>query len=1022
MRFLAGGGEMGERIRAFDWAKTALGPVDGWPQSLLSAVSMLLPSKAQIVCFWGPDLNTLYNDAYRPVFGAKHPHALGLPAREAWSEIWEGGLEDLFLGVLRSGEAYWAASRPFYLKRNDFLEETFFDVSYDPVRGESGEVAGLYCIVTETTAQVLGERRLQTLRDLSAVTAGARSIEEVMRASAAILEGDAHLDVPFALFYRLEDDGRRAVLAATSGIAPGITASPFTIELGDSRAVWPLDAVARDDHTVEVAGLAERFDALPGGAWPESPQRALVLPLRKSGQAQLAGFVVAAVSPRLPFDEEYAGFLELLAGHVATAVANARAYEEEAKRAAALAALDRAKTEFFSNVSHEFRTPLTLMLGPVEEILGRRPSDLAPETERQLELVHRNGQRLLRLVNTLLDFSRIEAGRARARFQPTELGRDTAEIASVFRSAMDRAGLRFTVDCESLDEPAYVDREMWEKIVLNLLSNAFKFTFEGEIAVVLRRVGRRVRLEVRDTGTGIAAEEMPRLFERFHRVRNARGRSHEGSGIGLALVQELVKQHGGKINATSQPGVGTTFMILLPLGSAHLPPDQVDETPAPAAANPSALPFVEEALRWLPGGERDDDTTADRGVAAGTSGGKRPRVLVADDNADMRQYLERILGERYVVETAGDGEQALAAAHEHVPDLVVADVMMPRLDGFGLLRALRGDPATRDVAVILLSARAGEESRVEGLEAGADDYMVKPFHARELLARVSGNLRLVRMRRETADALREADRRKDEFLATLAHELRGPLAPLRNSLEVLRLAGGDPAFLDQAHATMERQLGHLVRLVDDLLDVNRITRNKLELRMEPVDLQSIVREAVENCRALVAGAGHALVVDVPLEPIRLVADRVRLVQVFQNLVGNACKYTEPGGRIEVLVERAGDEVFASVKDDGIGIPADQLPRVFDMFMQVDQAVERAQGGLGIGLTLVQRLVEMHGGNVEAHSDGPGRGSTFVVRLPVSSSAVKTEANAGGGAAPTNGEAGLLLSPPQRSVSLRDTAP
>jgi len=985
--FLAGGGEMGERIRAFDWSKTPLGPPAHWPQSLRSAVSILLPSKAQIVLFWGRDLVTLYNDAYRPVFGAKHPDVLGMPARQAWSEIWQGGLEVLFEGVLATGEAYWASSRPFFLRRHGFLEETFFDVSYDPVRDETGQVGGIFCIVSETTGSVLGERRLKTLRELAARAAGVRSAKEACQVAAATL-GENDTDVAFALFYLLDEVGRQATLAGASGLRPGGPGSPASIDLQDRAAPWALGEAARTGGPVVVSDLSARFGPLPGGAWPEASEQAVVLPMTKPGQADLAGFVVAGVSPRLALTAEYKDFLDLLAGHVGTAVANARAHEEEKKRAEALSDLDRAKTAFFSNVSHEFRTPLTLMLGPVEDLLLRSHTDLSPSAAAQLEVVSRNGLRLLRLVNTLLDFSRIEAGRVRAAYQPTDLSAFTAELASVFRAAVERAGLKLTVDCPKLPEPVYVDRDMWEKIVLNLLSNAFKFTFEGEIAVSVRQDGAHAELRVRDTGTGISADEMPRLFERFHRVENARGRTHEGSGIGLALVQELVKLHGGSITATSVTGSGTTFVVRLPLGSAHLPPDQIGANRAlDSSMVTGAGTFVEEALRWLP--EEDAEAASELPsryealpVPAPGADADRPVVLVADDNGDMRQYIVRLLSEKYRVVAVPDGEAALAAAREQAPELVLTDVMMPRLDGFGLLAKLRGDPLTREVPVIMLSARAGEESRVEGMEAGVDDYLIKPFSARELLARVGAHLQMARIRREAAEALREADRRKDEFLAMLSHELRGPLAPLGNMLEVIRRAEGNAELIRNAHATMERQLAQLVRLVDDLLDVSRITRNKMELRKERVELATVVRQAVEACRPLADGMRHEVTVTLPPAPVYLHADPARLAQVFQNLVNNACKYTEPRGRIALTAERQGGDVVVTVKDTGLGIPADKLASIFDMFTQVDASRERAQGGLGIGLTLVKRLVEMHDGTVEARSEGPGRGSTFVVRLPV----------------------------------------
>jgi len=391
------------------------------------------------------------------------------------------------------------------------------------------------------------------------------------------------------------------------------------------------------------------------------------------------------------------------------------------------------------------------MLGPLEDV--RASSPLPSEHREPLDLAHRNGLRLLKLVNTLLDFSRIEAGRVEAVYEPTDLAAYTGELASVFRSAIEKAGLRLRVDCPPRPGPVHVDREMWEKVVLNLVSNAFKFTFAGEIGVSVHQAGDRAELRVRDTGIGIAEEELPHVFERFHRVRGARARTHEGTGIGLALVQELVRLHGGTVTAQSEPHRGTTFTVSIPVGTAHLPPDRLAARRTLASTALGVAPYVEETLRWLPDDIEARSAAARRGPPVTTA---RARVLLADDNSDMREHLRRLLSQHWEVEAVGEGQAALARAIERCPDLVLADVMMPGLDGFELLRELRKDPRTQTVPVILLSARAGEESRVEGLAAGADDYLIKPFSARELLARVNAHLEMARVRRESIRREQEA--------------------------------------------------------------------------------------------------------------------------------------------------------------------------------------------------------------------------------------------------------------------------
>src|SRR5215475_11262828 len=641
--WLTGGGEMGRLIREMDWSRTPLGPIASWPQSLRSSVSMLLPSKAQIILFWGPSLVAIYNDTYREILGTKHPWALSQPARKCWSEIWDV-LGPLLEGVVNTGEAFWAKDHPFSVERRGYTEETYFDISYDPVRDETGKVGGVFCIVRETTGRVLGERRLQTLRDLAARSAEARTQEGACQLAAETLSANAY-DIPFAMLYLLDHTGARA-------------------QADDSLCGWPFADVMADRHSRVVDDLSQRFGLtgtkLPGGLWPESPKQAVMAPLARAGQEQSssppAGFLIAGVSPRRAFDDEYQGFFALVAGQVTTAIANARAYEEERQRAEALAEIDRAKTAFFSNVSHEFRTPLTLMLGPIEDILAE--DQLPSLAHERLEVAHRNSLRLLKLVNTLLDFSRIEAGRIQAVYEPVDLHTFTADLASVFRSTIERAGMSLIIDCPPLSLDTYVDREMWEKIVLNLLSNAFKFTFEGQIVVSLKSAGESVELTVRDTGVGIAAKELPRLFERFHQVAEARGRTYEGSGIGLALVQELVKLHGGTVRVDSEPGVGSAFIVSIPFGLEHLPSEAVKSKnrygrPQRATAT-SARTFVEEALRWLPDSDGATERRGDRAIYAegdeapipgeriesediisprrSVAPSPRPKILLADDN------------------------------------------------------------------------------------------------------------------------------------------------------------------------------------------------------------------------------------------------------------------------------------------------------------------------------------------------------------------------------------------------------
>ncbi|RKG65672.1 PAS domain S-box protein [Corallococcus sp. CA054B] len=747
---LAGGGELGALMRGMDWSKTPLGPVSSWPQSLRTIASVCLNSGFPMMVFWGPRAVKLYNDAYSRILGGKHPAALGRPGHEVWAEVWEQ-ISPWVEQVRCEGRVIMTENQRLFVERNGFLEETYFTFCYSPVRDESGAVNGVLDTVVETTSQVLDARRLRTLQEVASRAGGSLRIHDAStRGMEALATNPA--DLPFALLYLMEADGTRARLEGHMGLEADCAFCPREVSLEPGAASpWPLAQVIRSGQAEQVQGLEARFGPLPLRDGVPQPGSALVLPMARPGESNPAGVLVLGMSPRVPADASYRSFLELVANGLGAAIAGARAHEDARRQAEALTELDQAKTAFFSNVSHEFRTPLTLMLGPLGDVLADGEHPLEPAHRERLTIVQRNSQRLHKLVNSLLDFSRLEAGRMRATFEPTDLGPLTAGLASAFDSLAKKAGLRLQVDCPSLSTPVWVDPELWEKVVLNLLSNAFKFTFQGTLAVRLREEDGRVELSVSDTGTGIPANELPRVFDRFHRVEGARGRSHEGSGIGLALVRELVELHGGRVSVESTPGQGSTFTVSLPTGTAHLPPEQLRSTSREAVRAQGPESFVQEAAQWL----MDAGVTpAPVPIPEAPLGAVRGHVLMADDNADMRDYVRRSLEGRFTVETVADGAAALAVVRERPPDVVLSDVMMPGLDGFGLLRALKSDPRTASVPVILLSARAGEEAKVEGLTAGADDYLVKPFGVRELVARLEGTVNAARGRAQREELLK----------------------------------------------------------------------------------------------------------------------------------------------------------------------------------------------------------------------------------------------------------------------------
>ena len=1017
---LAGGGEMGQLMRERDWSKTPVGSMSSWPQSLRTAVSICLASRFPIIIFWGPDLVQFYNDAYRPVLGTnKHPSALGQQAKDCWPEVWDV-IGPMLHGVLSSGEATWSENQLLLLDRNGYVEECYFTFSYSPVRNETGNVGGVFCAVTETTGEVIAERRLRTLGDVAAHTAEITTAEEICRAASQVLNNNLD-DLPFTLLYLLDNQGNTAHLAGTSGRPPSPLAHPEYIELDDPQQPWPFSSVSTSGQSELIDNLQARFGESGGDHETLSPpaHTALILPLLRPGQTTMPyGFLVSGLSQLRPFDESYQQVFSLLAGQIATTLANVRSYQEARERADALAELDRAKTIFFSNVSHEFRTPLTLLLGPIESLLTKSDA-LSPEQQESLEIARRNGLRLLKLVNTLLDFSRLEAGRTDAVFEPTDLATLTADLAGSFRSTIERAGLSLVVENAPLSEPVYVDHDMWEKIVLNLLSNAFKFTFEGQIRVTLTQENDRVTLTVQDTGTGIETDVLPHLFERFYRVRNAQSRTYEGTGIGLSLVQELVQLHGGTIHIQGQIGTeqhGTTVTVTIPTGTAHLPAHQIHvERTLPSTAL-GAAPFVEEALRWLqPALQTTEVVNTDDMLSPALSSSTLNKstssiahILVVDDNADMRDYLLRLLQPFYTVETANNGVEALDKLYKTPPDLIITDIMMPVMDGIELLRNLRADIRSQTLPVILLSARAGEEATIEGLQVGANDYLVKPFSARELLATVKARLEIARVHeevlsgeREQAQELRqlaeertllyqqaqEATQQRDELLAMVSHDLKNPLGAIKGYAQILRrtLASSPISTEERVQTSLERIVAttnKMTSLINELLDLSHIYRGQvMELMQESVDLIALLRTVVTEQQN---SAQQSITVESSVKTLRVTGDSARLDRVFSNLISNAIKYNTQDKPIVVSLARTetenGPMAIVEVRDQGIGIPTSDLQHIFEPFHRASNVVGKIRG-TGIGLASAYQIIERHGGSIEVQST-QGVGSTFTVCLPL----------------------------------------
>ncbi len=723
--------EMAVRVKEYSWEATSLGSLHDWPLILQSSLSICLNSNFPIALYWGPELVLIYNDAWSPIPGKKHPWALGKPAREVWPEIWND-IEPQFKKAF-GGQPGGSRDALLPMQRHGYTEECYFDFTFTPIFGFDGTVDGIFNAVVETTYRVISERRNSFLQEFSNAIGGVSSFGEVAQTAVKVIR-DNPKDIPYAMIYSVSKGGKLQFIDGTEGHEPAL------------KRDWPHEDALSDGHPIHLKDLHYYLFEVPKGPWPEAPKEALLVPLKGNDPATRY-FIVFGISSRRALDKEYQSFLELVAGSLSNAIGIISSLEQERTRAKALADIDRAKTLFFTNISHEFRTPLTLILGSLEEMLQKPGVADDSENLTALETTHRNAMRLLQLVNNLLDFSRIEAGRERASFQSLDIAQLTRELASNFSSLMKSAGLSYQIDIEPVGDTVFVDKLMWEKIVLNIISNAFKYTLKGTILISLAKRGPVIQFAVKDTGVGIPKDELPRMFERFHRVQNV-GRTYEGTGIGLSLVNELVRLHGGTVSLNSEVGHGTEVIVTIPTGKDHLPQEQVvgsagrlDETLVES--------FVKKASS-LVDGQRGE--VADNAPASGKE--DLERILVVDDNADMRTYIRNLLQRRFQITTASNGREALEKIHNECPDMVVSDIMMPVMDGVELVKAIKADPKTNNLPVILLSARAGEEARIEGFELGADDYLVKPFSAKELVARIHSQLQLARIRKEVEVTLR----------------------------------------------------------------------------------------------------------------------------------------------------------------------------------------------------------------------------------------------------------------------------
>ncbi|CAG8491815.1 2417_t:CDS:10, partial [Acaulospora morrowiae] len=809
-------------VYSFDWSLTPLGSMDSWSPSLKITVDLCLHTAFPTVIYYGLEHVMIYNQMYRPILQMKHPTALGSPAREVWTEIYDS-LKLWIDEIFSNGKGQFRDDILLLMHREGYIEESYFSFTLSPIFGVDETVEGVFNVVQETTQRVLSARRLKTLSGLGNRALGAKTMESACHLVTSTLR-DHNEDIHFSLIYIIDTHDnvsyKRANLVATTFdenlkmVKDDDGIEEWNFVKGNSTRELPdflldtFDTVCLQDKDSE-----HRISSYQGTAsdanissklstWPikqvvalnshlvvtlkDDKSKAILLPVHVSfaGRITLSAVIICGLNPRRALDREYLEFLQLVVSHVSSSLADSRSREEK-KQAKILADLNRQKIMFSQNIDHGLMTPLTLMLSPLEESVKAcfPDSPMLPD----LQLINRSTRRLLKHTSTLLQFSRIEAGNLDAQFRETNIVKYTLELASSFENLAKSLKLSYLIQIPSYEEfyselknKVFVDRDMYEKIVFNLCSNAFKHTWTGNVTVRLYpdRINDKesVTLEVSDTGVGIPKDDVSNLFQRFYRIDSSQPRSREGTGIGLALVKELVTRHKGEISVYSELKKGTTFFISLPTGWEHLPEKQVyfvDEEHKLGLGSMDEYSFnernlyLEESNQWTQDVPNDMDDSIDdtmdfdglsvldekveQHVFPSLSCDNTSKIhevyyhiLVVDENADMRNYLHRLLRKEFRVHCAYDGRDALRLLRKlpQLPDLILSDVIMPNMDGFELLKLLRSNPVTRLIPVILLSAKGEEDTGVEGLEHGADDYLVKPFSAEELIARVKVNIKL----------------------------------------------------------------------------------------------------------------------------------------------------------------------------------------------------------------------------------------------------------------------------------------
>jgi len=697
-----GAGEMAARMRAHAWSDTPLGPPRQWPKALRAVVATLLECQLPLYVAWGPGFTQIYNDAYRPILGAKHPRALGQPTPESWGEIWDT-VGPMWQRVM-AGEAIGFDDFKLTIDRFGYPEDCYFNFSYSPVRDDEGRVAGVLVTFAETTRRVLGERRFRFLDELSEATRALFDPADVMQTTAAML--GRYLGANRCAYAQVHDDADTFDLVGdyNDGVPSIVGRYRFT-DFGAAVHQLMVDGRAYVNSDVDTDPVTAGTDLTAYRL--TSIQSVVCVPLHKNGRL-VAAMAVHQSTPRRWADDEIT-LVQTVVNRCWEALQrmalleSERAARVEAERASSL------KDEFLATVSHELRTPLNAISGWAH-ILRTKLAAVQPELLRGVEVIERSTRVQVQLIDDLLDMSRISSGKLRMEQQPVAPVTFVQAAVDVIRPAAESAGVTLATTLEPVDE-VLGDGGRLQQVVWNLLANAVKFTPRGgEVRLSMRGAGGHLELVVEDTGAGIRPEFLPHIFERFRQADGSITPRFGGLGLGLSIVRDLVELHGGTIHAHSDGvGRGARFEVRIPL------------------------------LRER---SREDGATVlgDSQLAAARTDLTGIRVLVVDDEPDARELVRRVLEEAGAhVETTSDAASALAALPLYRPHAFVSDIGMPGVDGYELLRRVRALAPEEGGAVpaIALTAFARPDDRARALERGFDAHVAKASNPLEVVSAVA---------------------------------------------------------------------------------------------------------------------------------------------------------------------------------------------------------------------------------------------------------------------------------------------